>query len=82
MIAGVYETTKSVKSVYVEYNSLSPEHKKQYDLALDEVSQKHPIKCVCGRLCTGLHERTCSKFRAAVTKNFLKRIGGLNERSK
>lgn len=82
MIAGVYETTKSVKSVYVEYNSLSLEHKKLYDLAWDEVSQKHPIKCVCGRLCTGLHERTCSKFRAAVTKNFLKRIGGLNERNK
>ena len=82
MIAGVYETTKSIKSVYVEYNSLSPEHKKQYDLALDEVSQKHLIKCVCGRLCTGLHERTCSKFRAAVTKNFLKRIGGLKEEVK
>lgn len=82
MVAGIYETTKSVKSIYVEYNSLNPEHKKQWDLALDEVSQKHPIKCVCGRLCTGLHERTCSKFRAAVTKNFLKRIGGLNERSK
>ena len=82
MIAGVYETTKNVKSIYIEYNSLSPEHKKQYDLALDEVSQKYPIKCVCGRLYTGLHERTCSKFRAAVTKNFLKRIGGLDERSK
>lgn len=29
MVAGIYETTKSVKSIYVEYNSLSPEHKKQ-----------------------------------------------------
>jgi hypothetical protein len=34
--------------------------------AWDEVSDRHPIKCFCGKLCTGLHERNCAKFQKAV----------------
>ena len=48
---------------------------KLYKIAEEQISDEHPIKCVCGRLCTGLHEITCKKFREAVErryKNWLK----------
>lgn len=43
-----------------------------YEKAWDQVSDEHPMKCVCGRLCTGLHERNCSKFRQAVDRRYKK----------
>lgn len=49
--------------------------KDDYDLykkAENEISEKHPIKCFCGRLCTGLHEQTCKKFRDAVERRYLR----------
>ena len=42
-----------------------------YEKARNEVSNKHPVKCVCGRLCTGLHEVNCKKFRDAVERKYL-----------
>jgi hypothetical protein len=36
--------------------------------AWKEVSDRHPVKCLCGRLCTGLHEINCSKFQKAVDR--------------
>ena len=36
--------------------------------AWGEVSARHPVKCVCGKLCTGLHERNCSKCQKAVDR--------------
>ena len=53
---GVYYSSKVTKSVFVDYGSLSPEHQRLYEKSRDYVSSQHPIKCVCGRLCTGLHE--------------------------
>ena len=46
---------------------------KQYQIYLKaqfQVSNEHPIKCVCGRLCTGLHERNCSQFRKSVERRY------------
>ena len=43
-------------------------------LADSEVSSEHPFKCVCGRLCTGLHERTCSRFRTKVNNRAVKKL--------
>lgn len=43
-----------------------------YKKAENEVSEKHPIKCVCGRLCTGVHEMNCKKFRDSVERKYLK----------
>jgi len=40
--------------------------------AEEQVSQEHPIICVCGRLCTGLHEMHCAKFRQAVERRVKK----------
>lgn len=46
--------------------------------AEQQISEEHPIVCVCGRLCTGLHEMRCAKFKKAVdrrTDKILKKIG-------
>ncbi len=52
-----------------ETNKISAiEHRSFLKLAETQVSEEHPIECVCGRLCTGLHELNCAKFRAAVEK--------------
>lgn len=54
---------------------LSMLNNKDYELykkAEDEVSNEHPIKCVCGKLCTGLHERNCSAFRKSVERRYFK----------
>ncbi len=32
----------------------------------EEVSKEHSMFCVCGRLCTGLHESNCSRFQKKV----------------
>lgn len=44
-----------------------------------QVSDEHPIKCVCGRLATGLHERTCSKYRRTVDRLFIKTMRNLSK---
>lgn len=41
---------------------------KIYEQAWDEVSREHEFICVCGKLCTGLHESTCRKFKDKVLK--------------
>ena len=48
------------------------EKTKLYEKAWDQVSNEHNIICVCGRLCTGLHERNCGKFRKAVETRYKK----------
>lgn len=47
---------------------------KLYKIAEEQISDEHPIKCVCGRLCTGLHEITCKKFREAVERRYKKLV--------
>lgn len=41
-----------------------------YHKAELQVSDEHPHKCVCGRLCTGLHERNCKQFRKSVERRY------------
>lgn len=40
----------------------------------DELSNKQPMFCVCGRLATGLHEMNCTRFRNKVTAETVKRL--------
>ena len=39
-----------------------------YRQAQKEVSDMYPTFCICGQLCTGLHEMRCRKFQSAVVK--------------
>lgn len=43
-------------------------------LADKEVSDEHAMFCVCGRLCTGLHERSCSRFRNKVNSRTVQKL--------
>ena len=43
-------------------------------LADSEVSSEHRLKCVCGRLCTGMHERNCSRFRNKVNSRTVSKL--------
>ena len=45
--------------------------------AWDDMSQRYSMFCVCGRLCTGLHENNCRKFQDKVTSEAVKRLGYL-----
>lgn len=49
---------------------LNDEQYKLYSEAENQVSDEHPYKCVCGRLCTGLHERNCKQFRKLVERRY------------
>jgi len=40
----------------------------------DELSQNQPIRCVCGRLATGLHEMNCQRFKNKVKRETVKRM--------
>ena len=40
----------------------------------DELSQKQPAICICGRLATGFHERSCKKFNTVVDKTTAKKL--------
>lgn len=43
----------------------------------NELSDKQSMFCVCGKLATGLHERTCRKFNKAVDSETVKRLNHL-----
>ena len=48
------------------------EKTKLYEKAWDQVSDEHPMVCLCGKLCTGLHETYCGRFRKAVDSRYKK----------
>lgn len=48
--------------------------------AWEQISEEHSVVCVCGRLCTGLHERNCSKFQKAVDVR-MRKLEKLNGKS-
>jgi len=50
--------------------------------ANDEVSREHEMFCVCGRLCTGLHESSCKKFRDKVDGRAVEKLKYLWEEKK
>ncbi len=47
-----------------------------------EISDEHLMKCVCGKLCTGLHESYCQKFKNAVDTRAVKKLKSLWEEKK
>lgn len=53
-------------------------NKELYELAKQQVSDEHPYKCVCGRLCTGLHELSCKKFKDSVERRYKKLMKNMN----
>ena len=40
----------------------------------DELSDVHDMFCVCGRLCTGLHEQSCKKFQDRINLMTIKKM--------
>lgn len=43
----------------------------------NKLSAAQSVFCVCGRLATGLHEKSCRRFRGLVMTNTLKRLSHL-----
>ena len=54
----------------MDISMLNNEQYKLYRESENQVSDEHPYKCVCGRLCTGLHERNCKQFRKSVERRY------------
>ena len=46
------------------------------------VSDQHPMWCVCKRLCTGMHERSCRRFQNKVNSETVKRLEHLLPKEK
>ena len=61
------------KLVYLQDNHFS-EWIKTRQIVDEEVSQEHPMWCVCGRLCTGLHESNCRRFQNKVNSRTVKKL--------
>lgn len=61
------------KSLWLAANHYE-EWKKAHKEADDEVSKDCSMFCICGRLCTGLHERTCRRFRTKVDSVAVKKL--------
>lgn len=45
-------------------------NKELWEKAYNTVSDRHPVKCVCGRITSGLHEYNCSKFFHSVERHY------------
>lgn len=56
----------------INVSMLSNQDYELYKKAENEISEKHPMKCICGRLCTGLHEMNCKKFKDTVERKYLR----------
>lgn len=42
--------------------------------AWDELSEKYSMFCVCGKLCSGLHENGCKRFQDAINLRAIKNM--------
>lgn len=51
-------------------------------IADQEVSDEHPMWCVCKRLCTGMHEKYCSRFQAKVNTRTIAKLKHLLPKEK
>jgi hypothetical protein len=54
----------------IDISMMKDDEYKLYKTAEIQVSDEHPYKYVCGRLCTGLHERNCLKFKKSVERRY------------
>lgn len=43
----------------------------------NELCQKQPMFCICGRLATGFHEKTCKKYNKKVDIETMKKLSNL-----
>lgn len=48
-----------------------------YGKVFDDFFETQPIFCFCGKLATGIHERTCKKFNNKVEREVLRRLAHL-----
>ena len=64
---------KLEKLIYIQDNHFAEWHKTRKEVD-EEVSREHSMWCVCGRLCTGLHEMNCKRFQDKVTNKTLVRL--------
>ena len=48
----------------------------------EEVSKEHEMFCVCGKLCTGLHEGSCQRFRNKVDSRAINKLKHLWKENK
>jgi len=48
----------------------------------DQVSSQYPRFCICGKLCTGLHENNCRRFQNRITSETVKRLSHLLKETK
>lgn len=44
----------------------------------DELSVKYDIVCICGKLCTGMHENNCKRFQDAINIRTIKNMEVIN----
>lgn len=60
---------------FEKLNYIQSNHMKNWleerSVQLDKLSDACSVYCVCGRLCTGLHESQCKKFNDLVNRNTL-----------
>lgn len=67
------------KLTYIQDNHFS-EWLKMRAIVAEEVSLKCSMFCVCGRLCTGMHENHCRKFQDKINSETVKRLSHLIEK--
>lgn len=48
----------------------------------EELSSSQPLFCICGKLATGLHERSCAKFKTKVDSITLEKLSYLLKEKK
>jgi hypothetical protein len=67
---------KEDKINYLKNNYLG-EWLKSWNRNNNILSEKQSMFCVCGKLATGLHERSCKKFNDAVNNSTLQDLNYL-----
>ncbi len=65
--------TKTAKLEYIQENHFSKWLKTRREVN-EVVSEMYPMFCLCGKLCTGLHESHCRKFQNKVTDLTLEKL--------
>lgn len=65
--------TISEKINYLQDNNMGEWLKTRREVD-DELSARQSMFCICGRLATGFHESSCSKYKNKVNTETVKRL--------
>ena len=65
--------TKTQKLEYIQENHFGEWMTARREM-WDAVSNMYPMFCLCGKLCSGLHENSCRKFQNKVTDMTLDKL--------